>query len=357
MARQPSITITDLAEHLGVSHSTVSRALSPGAGRRRMSEQTRERIVQAAGKLGYRPNAVARNLVCRRTYSIGVIVRHFNDPFYSNMIQGLHARLTGRNYLGMFFSARDKNEFDHAVNSLESRRVEGIISVAPRPEERARIRQVNVPVVYYGIGGRDDSWVGPDHFQGAGLATANLLHAGHRKIGFIGRSGPDNPRCEGFRHVLRQRTLACPEDWVRQPDDEPIVRDVGGMLRNGYEQMLRLLALPNRPTAVICHNDVIAIGAERAALEKGLRVPQDMALVGFDALREGEYAAVPLTTVNPHLERIVDLLAGSVIQQIESREPGARPVQVRIEPGLIVRESTAGRAVPSVPRLRAASVS
>ena len=343
MTPHPSITISDLAVRLGVSHSTISRALAPGAGRRRMSMETRERIVQAAKQLGYRPNAVARNLVSRRTHSIGIIVRHFNDPFYSNMIQEIHVRLTAGHYFGVFFSARDQKEYLNAVDSLESRRVEGIISVSPRPEERDRISQVHVPVVYYGIGSRAESWVGPDHFQGAGLAMAHLLEAGHRKIGFIGRTERQNLRCQGYRSALRQNGLPCLEDWIRQSGETQLVKSVGGMLQSGYEQMRGLLALKNRPTAVLCHNDVIAIGAQRAVLEAGLRVPEDMALIGFDALREGAYAAVPLTTVDPQLERIVEHLTGSVIQSIERRETTTKPVQIRIEPALIVRESTRGR--------------
>lgn len=343
MKLQPSITISDLAVRLGVSHSTISRALAPGAGRRRMSMETRERIVQAAKQLGYRPNALARNLVSRRTHSIGIIVRHFNDPFYSNMIQEIHVRLTAGQYFGVFFSARDQKEYLNAVDSLESRRVEGIISVSPCPEERDRISQVHVPVVYYGIGSRAENWVGPDHFRGAGLALEHLLECGHRKIGYIGRTERQNPRCQGYRSALRRNSLPCPEEWIRQSGETPLVKSVGGLMQSGYEQMLGLLALKNRPTAVLCHNDVVAIGAQRAVLESGLRVPEDMALIGFDALREGEYAAVPLTTVDPQLERIVDLLTGSVIQSIERREMTTKPLQIRIEPSLIIRESTRGR--------------
>ncbi len=342
MTERTTITIKDLAARLGVSHSTVSRALSPGKGRTRMSPVTRERIVQAARDLGYRHNAVARNLVSGRTYSIGVIVRHFNDPFYSNMIQELHILLARNNYLGVFFSARTEDEFQHALDSLVSRRVEGILSVALSEEERARVRQIDVPAVYYGIGGAEDNWVGPDHYLGARLAISHLLEAGHRKIGFIGRTDADNHRYQGFREMLREHQLPCPDVWVRSPDRDRVALSVGCVLATGCEQMSRLLALDDRPTAVICHNDVIAIGAERAVIAHGLRVPQDVALVGFDALREGEYAAVPLTTVDPHLDRIVELMVEAICARAEHREPDEAPFQAKLEPTLVVRESTAG---------------
>lgn len=116
------------------------------------------------------------------------------------------------------------------------------------------------------------------------------------------------------------------------------------MLQNGYAQMQRLLALADRPTAVLCHNDMIAIGAERAVLEQGLRIPADMALIGFDALRESAYAAVPLTSVDPHLERMVTRLTETMIACIEKPDSCRLPIQHRMVPELVVRGSTGAPA-------------
>ena len=341
--KKTNITIKDLAAHLGVTHSTISRALSPVPGRMRMSIETRDRILQAAKDMGYRPNGIARNLVQRRTRSIGVIVRHFNDPFYSNMIQELHVRFSRWNYLGVFFSARSMEEFQHAADSLLNHRVDGIISVALTPEERMRIRHIAVPILYYGIGSDEDDWVGPDHHYGATCAVSHLLEEGHRKIGFIGRTDAQNLRYQGFAQALQREGLSCHGDWIRSPGGDQAVLSVSGIMRSGYEQMLRLLALKDRPTAVVCHNDAIAIGAERAVLSCGLRVPDDMALVGFDGRLEGEYAAVPLTSVDPHMDRIVDILADKLFERVENRQKPTEPVQIRVVPSLIVRESTTMR--------------
>lgn len=341
--KKTNITIKDLAAHVGVTHSTISRALSPVPGRMRMSIETRDRILQAAKDMGYRPNGLARNLVQRRTHSIGVIIRHFNDPFYSNMIQELHVRFSRRNYLGVFFSARSMDEFQHAADSLLDHRVEGIISVSLTPEERMRIRPIAVPILYYGIGNDEDNWVGPDHHYGAIRAVSHLLEEGHRKIGFIGRADAQNLRYQGFRKALQLAGLPCSGEWIRNPDGDHAVLNVSGVMRNGYEQMLRLLALEDRPTAVVCHNDAIAIGAERAVLSSGQRVPDDMALVGFDGRLEGEYAAVPLTSVDPHMDRIVDILTDKLLERVENRQMPFEPVQIRVIPSLIVRESTSKR--------------
>ncbi len=339
-----AITIRDIADRLGVTHSTVSRALSPGKGRSRMSEATRERIAQAARELGYRPNALARDLVCRRTHSIGVVVRHFNDPFYSDMIQDLHVRFAQRNYLGVFLSARNLDEFQHAVDSLASRRVEGIISVALDQEERQRIGQIGVPVVYYGTLGGSETWVGPDARCGAVLAMEHLLGLGHRKIGFIGQIDSQSRRYRGYRETLQRQGLPSRAAWIRKVDGAQSRLSVSGVMQTGFSEMQQLLALADRPTSVLCQNDVMAIGAERAVLAAGRRVPEDMALIGFDGLPLGAFAAVPLTTVDPNLDRICEGLVDTLFCRIEDPVRPAEPEQIRIEPSLIIRESTAGRA-------------
>lgn len=343
MKRHTPITICDLAERLRVTHSTVSRALAPGPGRAHMRPATRDRIVRLARRLGYRPNAIARNLVCRRSYSIGVIIRHFNDPFIGNLIQDIHVRLTRRKYLGMFFSARNPVEFDQALDSLLSRQVEGLISVSLRREEAARVRNLDMPIVYYGDIGRRCSRVGVDDVRGAMLAMSHLIECGHRKIGFIGQTKEWNRRYRGFQRMSRRHGLPCAAPWIAGVDTAQLEASVDGVFREGYRLMRQLLALRNRPTAVICNNDVMALGALRSVLAAGLTVPGDMALVGFDNLREGEYAAVPLTTVDPHLDQIAARLTETVIQRVENRESDLDPVRIRIEPSLVVRESTVGR--------------
>jgi DNA-binding LacI/PurR family transcriptional regulator len=340
MKPQEPITIRDLASRLGVTHSTVSRALSPGSGRSRVSPKTRARIESLARELGYRPNAVARNLVSRRTRSIGVIVRHLNDPFASNLVQDIHLNLTRLGYLGMFFSARDAAEFDHALDSSLSRRVDGILSVTLQPAEQTKVERLGVPIVYYGNSGPRASSVGVEPLQGMRLAMAHLVEQGHRKIGYIGPTDRLNPRFRGFLQGVARHGLPTEPAWVREVAHAGLRVSVDGVFEAGCRQMAALLELPNRPTATICHNDVMAIGALRALSAAGLNVPGGMALIGFDNLREGEFAAVPLTTVDPHLDRIARLLTETLIRQVE-KQPNARtPVRIRIEPTLVVREST-----------------
>lgn len=335
------ITITDIADRLGITHSTVSRALSPDKGRPRMSAETRERIVQTAKELGYRPNGLARDLVRRRTFTVGVIVRHFNDPFYSDMIQELHVRFVQKNYLGIFFSARNLDEFQHAVKSLTSRRVEGIISVALDPEERQHMAQINVPIVYYGTLDHTETWVGPDAKRGTILALEHLIELGHRKIGYIGQVDPQNRRYRGFQQVLRTENLPRSDHWIQQVDAMRPRLSVSGIMQTGYDAMRRLLGHNDRPTATLCQNDVMAIGAERAILASGLRVPEDMALIGFDGLAMGEHATVPLTSVDPGLDGVVEHLVDTLFQRIKAPKT-TPPVQIPIESRLVIRESTIG---------------
>jgi DNA-binding LacI/PurR family transcriptional regulator len=337
--REP-ITIRDLAARLGVTHSTVSRALSPGPGRSRVSPQTRERIEKLACELGYRPNALARNLVNGRTHSIGIIVRHLNDPFASNLVQDIHVHLTRLGYLGMFFSARNPEEFDHALESALGLRVEGLISVMLRPEEKEKVDRLGTPIVYYGDSDPAVSSVGLDPLLGATLAMAHLVERGHRKIGYIGRVESQNSRYQGFLRFVQKEKLPSNPAWIGRVDGARLEVSVDGAFEEGYRLMRALIALKERPTATICHNDVMAIGALRALTAAGLNVPRDMALIGFDNLREGEFAAVPLTTVDPHLDRIAQLLAETIVRQVEEPASPRTPVRIRIEPTLVIREST-----------------
>ncbi len=349
--RSSSVTIRDLAAQLGLSHPTVSRALAPGQGRSHVSPETRERVARLARKLGYQPNALARHLVSRRTDTVGVIVRHFNDPFFSNLIQEIHDNLTRRHYLAIFYSARDTAELEQAIDSLLSRRVDGLVSIHPAcPEEAALIRRVRIPVVCYAGASSDTNSVHTDQYEGAVLAMEHLRDLGHTAIGFIGRTDVPNSRFEGYRHVLAAASLPTVHDWIGRLDGTAIDLSVGGMFRNGYEQMRRFLALAKRPTAVLCHNDVLAIGAQRAVLENGLRIPDDMALVGFDNLQEGEYAAVPLTTVDSHMKQLAQGFTDILIRNMERPGRSRRPVHVRLAPALIVRRSTVGcrSRVPAV---------
>ena len=355
MKHREHMTICDLATRLGVTHSTVSRALSPAPGRARMSRETRERIVRLARELGYRPNAVARNLVSRRTHSIGVIVRHLNDPAASNMVQEIHLNLIRRGYLGMFFSARNPEEFDHALESSLSRRVDGLISVALGAEERAQVARFTAPIVYYGGADRSASSVGYRAVHGAMLAMAHLHDLGHRKIGFIGRTDANNPRYMGFMRFLRLNGLPRDAAWIRSVDVTRLRISVDGVFEEGHRQMCNLMERKDRPTATICHNDVMAIGALRALQAGGWRTPEDMALIGFDNLRAGEYAAVPLTTVDPHLDRIARLLTETLIEQIGHQTSPRPPVHIRIDPTLVIRESTVGVEAGKEPAVHRAS--
>lgn len=299
--------------------------------------------------MGYRPNWAARSLVSRRSNTIGVIVRHLNDPYYSNLLQEIHRSLIPRNYVGAFFSARNLDEFRHAVDNLASRRVEGIITVPPTPEERRLFRDLPTPVVYYGHPAEleeDDSFIGPDHRQGALLAMQHLYDLGHRAFGYLGVSNPHEVRERAFLEFLDQVRLPRVEEWIRyeahptsvmrQPwDGNPInLHDVG------CQQMKCLLNLKKRPSAVLCQNDILAIGAQRALIACGISVPHEMALVGFDNLPESRYAAVPLTSVDFHVERAARMLVDAIFHLFEKPGAGQIPIRTLLAPSLKTREST-----------------
>lgn len=304
-----------------------------------MSSRTQERIVQAAHRLGYQPNTLARSLACQRTSSIGVIIRHFDHPSYGTLVQQIHRNLTRCNYLGIFFSVRNAEEFGHAVDSLLSRHIDGIITVPPSPPEQRQLRRMDVPVIYYGETRRRVLAVSPDYIQGARLAMNRLREGGFRQIAYLGKVSETDERFQAYREFLAEHALPCNPAWITTGE---------GLYAEGYQQMRQVLAVRPRPDAVFCHNDILAIGAQRAVLEARLRIPEDLALVGFDNIPESAFATVPLTTIDIHLDRVAEHLVELLLTQLNNGPKPAAASPTLIPPTLVIRQSAGTRSACSI---------
>ncbi len=314
-----AVSIKDIARAAQVSYSTVSRALNDSP---LVKAETKERIRQVAAEMGYLPSAVARSLVMRRTQTIGVVVSTITDLFFAEVIHAIEeTALRCRYNVILTNSGGDPQRELAAIRALCERRVDGMILVSgcSRRKDLCAEHKLDIPMVI--INNVHQEHLGysieVDNIGGGRQATLHLLELGHRRIAHI--AGPSREwdsveRQQGYEQALQAYGL--------EPDPMLITRG-NSRPRGGIEAMERLLALPVRPTAIFCYNDATAIGAMRAAYAAGLRIPQDLSVVGFDDIDLAPYLEPPLTTVaQPKremgaraVEMVLALLSGD--QQVE----------------------------------------
>ncbi len=331
-------TLSDLAEQLQVSVSTVSRALrgKPGA-----SPKLARDIRDLAASVGYRPNAVARSLSTGQTFTLTVVVRDLHNPYYARVLSGIYDGATGEGYNVQLQLIRVPGDVSRLWEHVAEGRTDGLVIALPGDYVMYRdflrsLAAAHLPVVLYGptFAPFVDS-VGVDYVQAGRMAVDHLHQLGHRRIAHLSTpdlDGTDRTRLAGFRQALREHELDCRKGWIIPGT---------GTQRDGYRAMQRLLKEKDLPTAIVCHNDLVAIGAMGALREAHLAVPEDLSLVGFDNIEEDNYLAVKLTTVDQPAEQIGAKLVEVLLGRIA--DPGRRQVQtIRMHARLIVRESTAG---------------
>jgi DNA-binding LacI/PurR family transcriptional regulator len=350
MSKPPKrhVTLTDIAAAAGVAPMTVSRVLN-GSGY--VSAETREKVLAALRKMNYRPNGLARALKRQRTETVGLVLGDIANPFAAELSRGVREVLAARGYnLFICVSEQSAKEDLAAFDSLLDHRVDGLI-VATRAsklgnDRLAEIVEAGTPVVAIGRDFRHPQadLVTADHLRGGYEAAQHLISLGHRRIGFIGvslTSGLWLRRFQGYLEALREHGL---------PVEEELVAGGGASAEQpgyateemGYEGMRQLLALREPPTAVFARNDFAAFGAMNAIKRAGLRIPQDIAIVGYDDVPLASHTSPPLTTVRQPTREQGRLAAELLLRRIESREPVAREERI-FACELVVRESTVGR--------------
>ena len=328
------ITIKDIARIAKVSHSTVSRALrnSPLA-----NAETAATIRRIAQEQGYAVSAAARSLVTKRTHSIGVVVTSIADPFVGEVFIGIEDVTQARGYSLLLANCHaDPTRELRAVRLLREHRVDGILVSASRVGAlyMRLLAKINVPVVLINNEhpGEFIFSVTIDNVNAARDATRHLVDLGHRRIGYIGNQfglQADTDRFAGYRQVLEEADIGFQPELVTHGNGKP---------EGGMHGMERLLALPERPTAVFCYDDMGAIGAMRAAREHGMRVPDDLSIVGLDDLFLASYTDPPLTTIQQPKEYMGRLAAEILLDLLSGGKPQSH---VTLPGKLIVRQSTA----------------
>jgi LacI family transcriptional regulator len=293
------VTIVDVARHAGVSITTVSHALS---GNRRVAKATQARIQHSIRELGYRPNAFARSLRTEHSHMVGLIIPDITNPYYPTLARGLQDALQSGGYQSFVCNTdgRREQERNFLKDSLH-RRVDGIAFAAFATTARmlVPVLQANIPVVAIGttIQHRRVDCVRTDDVEGSRDATAYLIEKGYDPIGMIGGppgTSPSDHRLAGHRSALGSNRIRF----------DPRLVAIGDFTRTGGAAAMReLLSRRTRPRAVFCANDLMAIGALDAAREAKLRVPRDIAVMGYDDIEAAALVTPDLTTVvNPAYE-------------------------------------------------------
>jgi len=327
------VTMADVAREAGVSLMTVSRAIN---GKEGLSQATRDRVLAIVDRLGYRPSVIARSLVTDRTGTIGLVVIDNSNPFFSEVARGVEHEAYTQGYNVFLCNTEEDIEREQAVlRSLEEKRVDGVILCSPRSDEKvlqAALRQhAAVVLINRRLTGMHLGTVLVNDERGGRLCTEHLLSRGHRAIGFLSgpaRSHSGQMRARGYRAALEAAGIAPDPAWTR-----PCLP----VAESGREATLALLTDQPQITALFCYNDLSAVGALQACARLGRRVPDDLAIVGFDDIPLTSLVTPPLTTCHVPLHDLGKQAMRLLLKHINGCTADCD--EIVIEPELIIRGS------------------
>lgn len=338
-----AITIYDVARVAGVGISTVSRVLNENAN---VSPQTRRKVLEAIETLGYKPNIMARNLSRTHVRSVGVVISYLTNPFQVAVLQGIERTLSQAEVDLIIFSLDSQARRDTLLENLsEGRRSDGLIvvSFSLPPTSLARFQRYNIPVVVTDNHDRQLPSVFVDNVYGGYLATHHLLTLGHRRIAYIQDhlKAPNGPhgnwpgldRRQGYAQALLEAGLEVDLDLIQEGD--------GHTRQRGWEATVALLALADPPTAIFAASDMLALGVLEYARSKGIRVPEELAVVGFDDIELASFAG--LTTIRQPMQQMGSEAAHLVLAMMNGELLTNRQRQLPLE--LVIRQSC-GAAQP-----------
>jgi LacI family transcriptional regulator len=334
-------TIKDVALRAGVSVTTVSHVVNDT---RHVSAKGRERVELAIRELGYVPNAMARSLKSNTTSTLGMLIPNSSNPYFAEIVRIVEDRCFGAGYTLVLCNTDDEPHRQSVyLQVLAERRIDGLIVVSTGAGDDdslvTQLRGLRMPTVLVDREIADPACdlVETAHMQGGLLAVRHLLSLGHKRIACIGGPVgvmPSEQRIEGWRMALAEAGAT--------PNADALLWRGGFTSQGGYEAMHAILRTEQAPSAVFVCNDLMAIGALRAAHESGVRVPDDLSIVGFDDIELSAYTSPALTTVAQPKERIGALAVDMLLERVGGKRRDAR--KVVLQPELRVRASTARHA-------------
>ncbi len=336
-------TIKDVAKQAGVSYATVSRALN---NKSVVKSETRKNILNIARELNYRPNAIARGLVKKRTYSIGLIIPDITNPFFPEVASGVEDRANESGYSVFLCNTNwERNREIRYIYLLFEKRVDGII-IAPVSNSKKvdcfkGVLNKDIPVVYLSNTPQDGEYnsVIIDNVRGAFLATKHLIESGYKEIGFIG--APDeslsiDERLEGYKLAFKEYGMEINNKYIKFGDFKQ---------ETGYKIIKRMITEGNYPNAILAENDLLALGVMQGVKDMGLIIPEDVAVVGFDDIRLASFPEIQLTTVYQPKYKIGKIAIEILLEEIEKKDEAKVNIntinkRIVLEPDLIIRKSS-----------------
>ena len=330
------VTIRDVAREAGVSVATVSRVLNDSGP---VGVETRRRILEVAATLRYIPDSAARSLITRRTNTLGVLLPDLYGEFFSEVIRGIDATAQAGGYhLLVSSSHNDRVAIEAAMRAMRGR-VDGLVVMSPDVDAHALVANLadSTPVVLLNcdVAGTAFDSLNIDNFGGAAAMVRHLVGRGHRDIAFIGggeRNHDAAERLRGYRSTLDELGLGRRPGWERTGDFTE---------SGGHRAAVEILAVEPRPTAVFAANDSMAIGALSALREGGVRVPEDVVVVGFDDIPIARYMSPPLTTVHVAINELGERATRMLLQAVEEKNQHVK-CQETLRTTLVIRQSCGG---------------
>lgn len=335
-ANSMETTIKHIAQITKVSYATVSRALNNKKG---VKAETRTLVLSAAKKLNYQPNAIARGLVKKETYSVGLVIPDITNPFFPEVARGIEDQANEAGYSIFLCNTNweDSREI-RSIRVLTEKRVDGII-IAPTASRLDFLEEIlprGMPVVFVSSAAKNSahSSVVIDNILGGFLATSHLIEAGYRDIGFIGAPNDSltlDERLEGYKMALRKHNLIINDDFIQLGDFRR---------ETGYNIIKRMVGEGEYPRAVFAENDLLALGVIQGARELGLLVPEDVAVVGFDDIPFAAFPEIQLTTICQPKHDMGKIAFDLLLERMTDKESGIRKKRIILEPELVVRRSS-----------------
>jgi len=331
-------TIKDIARMANVSHTTVSRALNDKS---RIKNETKEKILAIARELKYQPNFIARSLVIKKTKTLGLVITHIANPFYTELAQGIEATVRGLGYSIIFCSTHsDLSAEKHYIDMLRSKGVDGIIftsahmgdpNIIGLAEEEFPIILVNRRTYHPMVREKVD-YVGVNNIGGGYLAVEHLIKLGHKRIGIIGGSSESSvgfERLEGGKKAFATYGFEMKGDYFLEGDF---------LKGSGYQGGKKFLKMSEPPTGIFATNDYMALGTYQAIVEEGIKIPEEIALIGFNDIEFTSMKGIELTTIGQKKYEMGTLAVKTLVERIEGGKVGP-PKEIILEPELIIRKT------------------
>lgn len=335
----PKVTIKDVARHAGVSPATAARVVG---GYGYVAETTRRKVAAAVKALDYRPNTIARSMVTKSTRTIGVVITDITNPFFAQLVRSIEEVTWQRGYTLILANTDEDSQREQAIlNALLEKRVDAFILVPASSKNLPHLRDLarqEAPVILVdrAVDDLPVDMVMVDNQAGAVQAVRHLVNLGHQRIGIVLDNleiTTNKERLEGYRRALQESGL---------PDEPSLIQSCQYTSQSAYALVQQMLAHPGRPTALFTANNFMTLGALKAIQEAGLRIPEDIALVGFDDLEWNQLSDPQLTVVAQPVAQIGEIAAQIIISRLQGGE--APPMEIRLKTNFIVRASCGGQA-------------